>query len=232
MVLKPSSRMPYPHPPPPSPPPPPGQRPSSQRPLINSQKISPSAPVRSPPVKPLAKPPPPPPPIPPHRASKPPLSHPSKVVKPQGSTFDGKHISAKKAASFLHSAQKNRQTISQSLATANPTTRVVSKTSLNSSKSEPNWNPKHFRLFVGNLGPDATDELLRSAFIKYATLSNVYVPMDKATKKPKGFGFVAFASADDYLQAFKDMNGKYIGQYPVQLKRAESSVPKKHKNKK
>lgn len=93
-------------------------------------------------------------------------------------------------------------------------------------KQTENWNPKHFRLFVGNLGPEATDEILLNAFSKYESLSKVNVPVDPKTKKNKGFGFVAFASADDYLKAFKEMNGKYVGQRPVQLKRAESKVKK------
>ncbi|CUM50991.1 unnamed protein product [Debaryomyces tyrocola] len=93
------------------------------------------------------------------------------------------------------------------------------------------WNPNHFRLFVGNLGTDATDELLANAFGKYKTLSKVKVPMDKKTGKNKGYGFVAFESPDDYFQAFKDMNGKYIGQHPVQLKRAETNIkPTKKKS--
>ncbi|KAI3406395.1 hypothetical protein KGF56_000876 [Candida oxycetoniae] len=161
----------------------------------------------------------------------PPSSNTSKVRKPQSNTFDGKHISAKKAASYLHSVKEQNNLLSN-------VTRIVSPTQTNSpttittttvTRDEPNWNKKHFRLFVGNLGPDATDELLRNAFQKYTTLSNVHVPIDSKSKKPRGFGFVAFASANDYLQAFKDMNGKYIGQYPVQLKRAESNVPKKQK---
>lgn len=86
------------------------------------------------------------------------------------------------------------------------------------------WDPKHFRLFVGNLGPDANDQLLHSAFLKYASMSKVKVPVDTKSGKNKGFGFVAFADANDYFQAFKDMNGKYIGQHPVQLKRAETQI--------
>lgn len=95
------------------------------------------------------------------------------------------------------------------------------------------WNPKHFRLFVGNLGPDANDQLLQSAFEKFNTLTKVKVPVDNKTGVNKGYGFVAFENADDYFKAFKEMNGKYIGQHPVQLKRAESQIkPSKKGNKK
>lgn len=89
------------------------------------------------------------------------------------------------------------------------------------------WSPNHFRLFVGNLGPEATEEVLLAAFSKYKTLSSASVPVDSKTSTNKGFGFVSFASSDDYLRAFKEMNGKYVGQRPVQLKRAESKVKKR-----
>lgn len=90
------------------------------------------------------------------------------------------------------------------------------------------WNPKHFRLFVGNLGPDATSAMLTSAFSKYATLSRADVPKGKDGEN-KGYGFVAFVKAEDYLAAFKEMNGKYVGLRPVQLKRADGTIKKQKK---
>ncbi|CAN3361122.1 hypothetical protein DICA3_F05578 [Diutina catenulata] len=92
------------------------------------------------------------------------------------------------------------------------------------------WDPKHFRLWIGNLGPDASDDLLKTAFAKYKSVSRVKAVLD-SSGKPKGYGFVAFTSADDYLKAFQEMNGKYIGQHPVSLKRAVSEVPDKKKGK-
>lgn len=94
---------------------------------------------------------------------------------------------------------------------------------VNVPKQDEKWNPKHFRLFVGNLGPDATDELLVAAFGKYASMSKARVVKDHKGEN-RGYGFVAFENADDYLQAFKEMNGKYVGQRPVQLKRAQSKA--------
>ncbi|EGW35090.1 uncharacterized protein SPAPADRAFT_133000 [Spathaspora passalidarum NRRL Y-27907] len=131
------------------------------------------------------------------------------------STSDRRLASASKAASYLHSSIGNSK-----VTTVNkPTTSTAA-----------DWNPKHFRLFVGNLGEDANDALLDNAFKKYESMSKVHVPVDRKTGKNKGYGFVAFADANDYLKAFKEMNGKYIGQHPVHLKRAESSVgKKKHK---
>ncbi|ODV89298.1 hypothetical protein CANCADRAFT_15279, partial [Tortispora caseinolytica NRRL Y-17796] len=86
------------------------------------------------------------------------------------------------------------------------------------------WNAKHFRLFVGNLGPDVSDSVLEAAFAKYSSLAKVKVIMDHRTKTSKGYGFIAFEQAEDYLKAFKEMNGKYVGARPVTLKRATSEL--------
>ncbi|GMM34183.1 hypothetical protein DASC09_015080 [Saccharomycopsis crataegensis] len=97
-------------------------------------------------------------------------------------------------------------------------------------KSLLEWDPKHFRLFVGNLGPDANDELLYRSFGKYESLSKCKVPMDNKSGQNKGYGFVAFVSADDYFKAFKEMDGKYVGQHPVKLKRAQTEIKVVKKN--
>ena len=146
------------------------------------------------------------------------------IRKPQHSTSrssDRRLASGSKAASYLHSTIETSNIIKNNVKPATSTT-----------TSSSDWNPKHFRLFVGNLGEDANDDLLHNAFEKYKSMSKVHVPFDKKSNKNKGYGFVAFSNADDYLQAFKEMNGKYIGQHPVQLKRAESSVTNSNKNKK
>ena len=96
---------------------------------------------------------------------------------------------------------------------------------------EGDWDPAHFRLFVGNLGTDASDDLLKQGFAKYKLVTKCKAVMDKSGT-PKGYGFVAFSDANDYLKAFQEMNGKYIGLHPVMLKRAVSTVPKAQKNKK
>lgn len=50
----------------------------------------------------------------------------------------------------------------------------------------------------------------------------------KTDFKSKGFGFVAFADPEDYLKAWKEMNGKYIGSRPCRLKAAESNIEQKN----
>jgi RNA recognition motif-containing protein len=46
----------------------------------------------------------------------------------------------------------------------------------------------------------------------------------KADGKSKGYGFVSFADPHDFLKAWKEMDGKYIGSRPCRLKKASEDV--------
>ena len=101
-------------------------------------------------------------------------------------------------------------------------------------------DPSHFRLFVGNLAGEVTDESLHKAFAKYASLQKARVVREKRTSKSKGFGFVSFSEPDDYFSAFKEMQGKYVGSHPVVLRPSTTEIKqttaplnhqKKHKGK-
>lgn len=82
----------------------------------------------------------------------------------------------------------------------------------------------HPRLFVGNLAGEVTDESLLKAFSKYPSVQKARVIRDKRTTKSKGFGFVSLANTDEFFQAAKEMQGKYIGSHPVLIKRAETEI--------
>ncbi|KAJ2900518.1 hypothetical protein MKZ38_002423 [Zalerion maritima] len=86
------------------------------------------------------------------------------------------------------------------------------------------WDPSHFRLFVGNLAGETTDESLLKAFARWSSVSKARVIRDKRTTKSKGFGFVSFSDADDFFQAAKEMNGKYIQSHPVIVKRSTTEI--------
>jgi hypothetical protein len=80
------------------------------------------------------------------------------------------------------------------------------------------WDPNDYRLFVGDLGPECTDDALTQAFRKYQTFSKARVVHDKRSGKPRGYGFVSFRGAEDYQRAFREMNGKYVAGRPIKLK--------------
>lgn len=86
------------------------------------------------------------------------------------------------------------------------------------------WDESHFRIFVGNLAGEVTDESLLKAFSKWPSVSKARVVRDKRTTKSKGYGFVSFANGDDYFEAAKEMQGKYIGSHPVLIRRSTTNI--------
>ncbi|WFD43018.1 hypothetical protein MPSI1_001669 [Malassezia psittaci] len=86
------------------------------------------------------------------------------------------------------------------------------------------WDPAHKRLFVGNLGNDVHDDMLTQAFAKYPSFVKARVVRQRGSGKTKGYGFVAFSDPEDFLKAWKEMDGKYIGSRPCTLKKANENV--------
>jgi len=85
------------------------------------------------------------------------------------------------------------------------------------------WNPSWFRLFVGDLSNDVSDDVLSNAFNRYTSFMKARVIRDRLSGKAK-YGFVAFSDPEDFLKAWKEMDGKYVGNRPVKLKKADSTA--------
>ena len=83
------------------------------------------------------------------------------------------------------------------------------------------WAENDYRIFCGNMGNEVTDEVLANAFKKYASFTKAKVIRDKKTMKSKGFGFVSLIKVDDYIKAMREMQGKYVGNRPITLKRSD-----------
>ncbi|KAM7202418.1 RNA-binding protein 42 [Rhypophila sp. PSN 637] len=86
------------------------------------------------------------------------------------------------------------------------------------------WDPAHQRLFVGNLAGETTDDSLLKAFARWPSVVKAKVIRDKVTQKSKGYGFVSFSNVDDFFQAAKEMQGKYIQSHPVTIKKATTQI--------
>lgn len=86
------------------------------------------------------------------------------------------------------------------------------------------WDPAHFRLFVGNLAGETTDDSLLKAFSRWPSVQKARVIRDKRTSKSKGYGFVSLSDADQFFQAAREMHGKYIQSHPVTVKRANTEI--------
>lgn len=71
------------------------------------------------------------------------------------------------------------------------------------------------KLFVGGIPFKTTDEELRQHFSQAGEVVSVYIPMDRETKRPRGFAFVEMAddaSAQKAIEMFdgSDMGGRRI----------------------
>lgn len=83
------------------------------------------------------------------------------------------------------------------------------------------WDINDYRIFVGDLGNEVTDEILKNAFMKYPSFLKAKVVRDTRNGKSKGFGFVSIKDVEDYIKAMREMQGKYIGNRPVKLTRSK-----------
>jgi RNA recognition motif-containing protein len=95
---------------------------------------------------------------------------------------------------------------------------------------------------VGDLSNDVNDNTLNNAFAKYPSYCKCKVVRDRLSMKVSPhclsppllafrtnylpiprfasqarYGFIAFSDPEDYLKAWKEMDGKYVGNRPIRL---------------
>ncbi len=66
------------------------------------------------------------------------------------------------------------------------------------------------KLFVGNLSFNMTENDLQDAFAAHGTVTEANLMMDRATGRPRGFGFVTMSSPEEAAKAIEAMNGQSI----------------------
>lgn len=82
------------------------------------------------------------------------------------------------------------------------------------------WPENDYRLFCGDLGNEVNDDVLSKAFSRFPSFNMAKVVRDKRTGKTKGYGFVSFSNPTDLAAAIKEMNGKYVGNRPIKLRKS------------
>jgi len=95
-------------------------------------------------------------------------------------------------------------------------------------KSLTEWPDNDFRIFCGDLGNEVSDAMLTSAFSKYPSFAKAKVIRDKRNGKSRGYGFISFLDPQDFLRALKEMQGKYVGNRPIKLKKSKWKDRIKH----
>ena len=67
------------------------------------------------------------------------------------------------------------------------------------------------KLFVGNLSFNITENDLQDAFAAHGTVVEANLMMDRATGRPRGFGFVTMSTPEEAQKAIEALNGKELG---------------------
>ena len=78
------------------------------------------------------------------------------------------------------------------------------------------------RLFVGNLAYTTTEADLRSHFGAVAPPSQVVLPVDRETGRPRGFAFVEFIDRAHAEQAIQRFNGQIFNGRPLAVSEARA----------
>ena len=78
------------------------------------------------------------------------------------------------------------------------------------------------RLFVGNLSYATTEADLRSYFGTIAAPSQVVLPVDRETGRPRGFAFVEFQDRAHAEQAIQKFNGQVFNGRPIAVSEARA----------
>jgi cold-inducible RNA-binding protein len=78
------------------------------------------------------------------------------------------------------------------------------------------------RLFVGNLSYTTTEVDLRTYFGTVASPSQVVLPVDRETGRPRGFAFVEFMERSDAEQAIQRFNGQIFNGRPLAVSEARA----------
>ena len=62
------------------------------------------------------------------------------------------------------------------------------------------------KMYVGNLPFAASDNDLRDLFSNYGTVTDLFLPMDHTTGRPRGFAFITMDSAGGMQEAIKGLH--------------------------
>jgi cold-inducible RNA-binding protein len=64
------------------------------------------------------------------------------------------------------------------------------------------------RIYVGNLSYDVTEDELKQQFADFGEVTSASIPVDRDSRRPKGFGFVDMPNNAEAEAAILALNGK------------------------
>ncbi|MDQ8191435.1 RNA recognition motif domain-containing protein [Roseibacillus persicicus] len=67
------------------------------------------------------------------------------------------------------------------------------------------------KMYVGNLPFSTTDDELKELFGEFGGVTDVHIPEDRESGRPRGFAFVTMDSKEAMISAIKDLDGAEFG---------------------
>lgn len=67
------------------------------------------------------------------------------------------------------------------------------------------------KMYVGNLSFDSSKQDVESVFSEYGTVTDVHLPTDRDTGRPRGFAFVTMDSKEAMEAAIAGLDGQQVG---------------------
>jgi RNA recognition motif-containing protein len=82
------------------------------------------------------------------------------------------------------------------------------------------------KLYVGNLSYDTSEASIRTAFEAHGEVTSVNLIMDRDSGRPKGFGFVEMASAEDAKKVIAALDGTQMDGRSIKVNEAKPQEPR------
>jgi cold-inducible RNA-binding protein len=83
------------------------------------------------------------------------------------------------------------------------------------------------KVFVGNMSFDTTREELQELFAQAGEITEVVVPTDRMSGRPRGFAFVTFASDEAAAAAIQKLDGHLLGGRNLRVNEASAERPQR-----
>jgi RNA recognition motif-containing protein len=81
-------------------------------------------------------------------------------------------------------------------------------------------------LYVGNMSFDTTEDRLRELFEEHGEVASVSVVTDRATGRPRGFGFVEMATEQGAQAAIAALDGQEVDGRTLTVNEARPRAPR------
>jgi cold-inducible RNA-binding protein len=81
------------------------------------------------------------------------------------------------------------------------------------------------KVFVGNMSFDTTREELQELFAQAGEVTEVVVPTDRMSGRPRGFAFVSFATDEAATAAIQKLDGQELGGRNLRVNEASTERP-------